>query len=63
MGEMQIRDWFVLAHVNIGWAAATVFLFLYPTSGNFMTWAGVSTTIVGVYHWITMRDQKIPDAC
>ena len=56
------RDWFVMGLVAVAWTAATVFLFLHHSDMNFVTWAGVCTTMTGVYHWITVRDQKVSDA-
>jgi hypothetical protein len=58
----DLRDWFVMSLVGAAWTAATVFLFMHPDSGNFITWATVSATMCGVYHWIVMRDDKVRDA-
>jgi hypothetical protein len=59
---MDVRDWFILFHVNIAGIAATVFLFKHPDTVNFVTWAGLLGTIIGFYQWQTIRDQKMPDA-
>ena len=40
---------------------ATFYLFSHPSDVNFATWAGVTATITGVYHWINYRDDKTPD--
>jgi hypothetical protein len=41
---------------------ATAFVWLHPSDANFATWAGVTATITGVYHWINYRDDKTPDS-
>lgn len=44
------------------WIAGTIFLFKYPQAVNFATWSGLVVTITGVFHWLTIRDAKLPDA-
>lgn len=56
------RDWFVMIMVTAAWVCATIFLFKYPLVPNFITWAGVCGTLTGVYHWLTVKDAKVPDA-
>ena len=60
--EMDIRDWVVVALIAGIEVSATVFLFCYPTGINFGTWAGITGTLTSAYHYIVLRDQKIPDA-
>jgi hypothetical protein len=62
MAEQDYRDYFVLGVVSVGWLAATVFLFLYPSSVNFATWAGLVATIGGIYHYLCVSDDKRVDA-
>ena len=62
MNKQDYRDFFVLGIVAAGWAASTVFLFLYPSSVNFATWAGLVATIGGVFHWLCVSDDKRVDA-
>jgi uncharacterized membrane protein len=59
---MDGRDWFVIGHVAMIMTAATAFLFMYPNAEDFATWGGVVATTGGLYHWIMVRDSKIPDA-
>lgn len=59
---MDFRDWFVMLHVNAALIAATVFVFCHPDSVNFVTWGTVLVTVVGVYHWLVIRDSKEKDA-
>ena len=37
--------------------SATVFLFMYPTPANFLTWSGVTTAIIGVVHYFLTRQE------
>lgn len=48
--------------VTVMWCAGTVFLFKHPEIMNFATWAGLGATMTGVFHWLTVRDAKQPDA-
>lgn len=59
---MDVRDWFIIFHVNVAGIAGTAFLFAHPEAVNFATWAGLIGTIIGCYHWFTLRDQKTEDA-
>jgi len=56
------RDWLVMTLVTVAWGVATVFLFQHATEMNFATWAAFSGTTTGVYHWLCVKDQKMPDA-
>ena len=40
--------------------AGTVFLFKHPE--NFSFWCAFVGSIFGVYHWLIIRDSKVPDA-
>ncbi len=62
MNKQDYRDYFVLAVVTAGWLAATVFLFRYPSSVNFATWAGLVATVGGIYHYLCVSDDKRMDA-
>lgn len=57
----DLRDWLVMGLVTIAWVAATVFLFKYHTEMDFATWATFSATITGVYHFLCVHDDKVPD--
>jgi hypothetical protein len=59
---MEVRDWFIIFHVNAAGIAATVFLYKYPVTANFGIWATTLATIVGCYHWFVIRDTKVADA-
>lgn len=63
MQKNDCRDWFVILFVaNLG-AAATVYLFMYHDPVVFATWGTILTTIGGIFHWLTVRDSKVADAC
>lgn len=51
-----------MALVTGMWIAGTVFLFKFHSETNFVTWAGLGVTMTGVFHWLTVRDAKQPDA-
>lgn len=59
---MKAVDWFVMVKVSLMWTVSTVFLFMHPTEAVFIAWCGFGGTVTAVYHWMTIRDQKIPDA-
>jgi hypothetical protein len=59
---MDVRDWLVVLLVAVTWIAATAFLFTHPDVANFATWAAVISTVTGLYHFLVVRDSKIPDA-
>lgn len=61
--KYDCRDFFVMLSAAAVIVTATIFLFKHPDPGNFVTWAGVVTTVFGVYHWVITWDQKKPDAC
>lgn len=62
MADQDYRDYFVLGVVTAGWLAATVFLFRYPSTVNFATWAGLVATVGGIYHYLCVNDDKRTDA-
>jgi len=59
---MEVRDWIVIGLMAGIQLAATVFLFKHPDAINFGTWATVTATLTGSYHWLVIRDQKQADA-
>ncbi len=61
LNKGDLRDTFVMLLVAQVWVASTVYLFLHPSEPVFVTWSGLCTTMGGIYHWICVRDDKIPD--
>ena len=59
---MEVRDWIVIGLMANIQISATIFIFIHFESVNFATWAAVTGTLTGAYHWIVARDQKTPDA-
>lgn len=59
---MDTRDWAIIALMTGMHISATVFIFKHPDPINFGTWAGVTGTITGVYHWLCFKDSKEKDA-
>lgn len=59
---MELKDWFVVLLVAAAWTAATAFIFMHPDTANFVTWATVTSAMTGFYHFMMVRDSKIPDA-
>ena len=62
MNKQDYRDYFVLGAVTISGALACLFLFMYPSSVNFATWAGFEATLYGAFHWLCVSDDKRVDA-
>jgi hypothetical protein len=60
--KCDLKDFFVMALITLGWLASTVFLFLHAGEANFATWATWSGVVIGAYRWIDYKDSKIPDA-
>lgn len=59
---VDLRDWFVMGVVTFAWFAGTAYVFIHPDDVNFVTWAGLTATMGGVYHWLVLQDSKRPDA-
>jgi hypothetical protein len=63
MQKNDCRDWFVmLLFANLA-VAATVYLFLHPSNIAYGTWGSILSTTGVTFHWLTVRDAKVPDAC
>lgn len=60
--KQDYRDYVVLGLVTGIVAAATVFLFLFPSSQTFGIWSGVVSATYGAYHWLCVSDDKRTDA-
>ena len=58
---MKYADIFVMVIVSAAWIASTVYIFLHASDVNFATWCGMSATMGGIYHWLTVYDDKKPD--
>jgi hypothetical protein len=58
----DLDDWFVAALVTSAWLFSAVFLWRHPTDLNFATFATLSATMIGAYHWISFKDDTTPDS-
>lgn len=62
MSKQDWRDWYIMIHVSAFGASIMAYTFLYHSPAVFCTACGALTTVLGMYHWFTQRDDKIPDA-
>jgi len=63
LNKNDCRDWFVMIFAANLAVAATVYLFKFHSDVTFVTWGTILTTIGGIFHWLTVKDAKVPDAC
>ena len=61
MKRNDSRDWFVMVLFAAIWTAGTIWIFKNPSREAFGIWAGLFATLGGVYHWLTIHDDKIED--
>lgn len=57
----DLRDHVVMVLVSSAWIASTVYIYKHPSDMNFATWATLCGTMTGFYHFMCVRDDKIPD--
>ncbi len=66
-GPPDARDWFVMILVAVIWLACTVFIFRFGARDNAVALLGaygtICTILAGVFHWLLVKDSKVPDAC
>lgn len=60
VNRLDARDWYAMVHIGGVLVAATVFLFKHPDVFN--QWCVFVGTVGGIFHWLVIRDQKVPDA-
>ena len=60
--SLGVRDYLIVALLLLTAGAATVYLFSHPDGLSFGAWCTLMGTMVPCYHWLTVRDSKIPDA-
>lgn len=60
MSRTDIKDWYAMLHVGGSLTAGTYFVFLHPE--HFATYCGFVGTVGAIFHWICVRDDKVPDA-
>ena len=59
---LDCGDWIVVAFLLAFAVTGAVYIFTHPSDANFMTWIGVLGVAGGIFHWIRVRDSKMPDA-
>lgn len=62
MNGKDVRDWYIMVHISIFGLGILGYSFAHPNSAVFATACGTLTTVIGMYHWFTIRDDKTPDA-
>jgi hypothetical protein len=56
------RDLVAMAAVILTSAASWVYLFIHPSDTNFGICVGGCGAVYAAYHWICIKDSKVPDA-
>jgi hypothetical protein len=62
MDEYDLKDWLVFSLFMGIWVVATIILFKHQTIDFFGAWCGLVGTTGPIFHWLTQRDDKVPDA-
>jgi hypothetical protein len=60
--QQDWRDWYIMIHISIFGLGLLAYVFKNPSVAAFGTMCGTLTTVIGMYHWFTIRDDKTPDA-
>jgi hypothetical protein len=50
----------VMLHMGGVVTASTVFVFLHPE--HYIAYCGFIGTVGGIFHWLIIHDEKVPDA-
>ena len=59
---MDCGDWIVVVFLFAFAITGAVYMFKHPSDLNFGVWTGLLTIAGGIFHWIRVRDSKVPDA-
>lgn len=59
---MSFLDWYIAGHVGFAVVALIVLAFLHPDPAIVGAVCVALPTILGLYHWFTLRDSKTKDA-
>ena len=57
----DLDDWIILILVTGALISATIFLFKHASTEVFVAWCGLIPTITGVYHFLSVKDDKSED--
>jgi hypothetical protein len=58
----DFRDVAVLVLISAGFLASWFYVFMHPSDMAYATCVGGTGAWGCIFHWLTVRDQKIPDA-
>lgn len=61
MNRQDWRDWYIVIHLSLFAASVMTYAFLHPAAAVFATACTTLTTVLGMYHWFTIKDDKVPD--
>lgn len=61
MNKQDYRDWYVIIHISAFASAVMTYAFKYPSPAVFATACGTLTTVIGMYHWFVIKDDKEKD--
>lgn len=53
---MNLRDVYIMLHLSAFGIAITTYMFMHPDSAVFATGCAALTTILGMYHWFTIKE-------
>lgn len=58
----NIRDWYIMVHVSLFGFSVIGYAYCHPSPVVYGTACGTLTTILGMYHWFTLKttDQEKP---
>jgi hypothetical protein len=57
----DLRDWLTLILMGGGFTASWVYVFEHPSDTNFGICVGAIGTFGAVFHWLCVKDDKMPD--
>lgn len=61
MNKQDVRDWFIMLHVGAAVNLIIFLMFKHPDPVTIGAGCTAVPTLLGLYHWFTQRDDKIPD--
>jgi hypothetical protein len=60
--ERDFTDVAVLTLISAGFLASWMYVFMHPGDTAYVACVGGTGAWGCVFHWLTIRDQKVPDA-
>ena len=62
MTKQDVRDWFIVGAITAVIVTLWWYLFKHPDVSEFATGCAASVSILGLYHWFVIYDDKKQDA-